>query len=176
MARPKGSLNAYKLTPETHKRICDVIRAGNYIATAAQYAGIHKDTFFEWARRGRQAKSGIYFEFVKDVDLALAQSEAMSLNIITKAAVAGQWQAAAWKLERMYPDRWGRRDHLKSEISGPGGGPVTLRIFDDAGELVEVIEHGNRLPAPEALPEAVGGNLQPLALFPNRSIEQGRED
>ena len=28
-----------------------------------------------------------------------------------KAAGEGSWQAAAWRLERKFPERWGRREH-----------------------------------------------------------------
>jgi hypothetical protein len=38
---------------------------------------------------------------------ASAEAEAKDLARIAAAADAGQWTAAAWRLERKYPQRWG---------------------------------------------------------------------
>ena len=99
----------YKLTPLVQKRITDAITAGNYIETAAAYAGISKDTLFVWLRKGARTHRGVYFEFAKAVDKALADAEVRDVATIATAA-AIHWQAAAWRLERKHPDRWARRD------------------------------------------------------------------
>jgi hypothetical protein len=117
-----------KLTPELQERICLAIRAGNYIEVAASFAGIHKDTFYRWLKRGARASRGIYREFSDAVEKALADSEAGDVARISKAAEQGHWQAAAWRLERKHPQRWGRRDRVQTEISGPGGGPIGVNI------------------------------------------------
>jgi len=99
----------YKLTPLVQKRIVDAITAGNYIETAAAFAGISKDTLYVWMRKGGRKRSGIYWEFSKSVDKALADAEVRDVATIAQAA-AIHWQAAAWRLERKHPDRWARRD------------------------------------------------------------------
>jgi hypothetical protein len=38
----------------------------------------------------------------------MAESEMFDLNVITKAARDGHWQASAWRLERKYPKRYGQ--------------------------------------------------------------------
>jgi len=45
MARPT------KLNFNTHNKIITAIRAGNYIETAAAYAGVNKSTLYEWLKR-----------------------------------------------------------------------------------------------------------------------------
>ena len=129
-----------KLTSETHARIVQAIQAGNYIETAAAYAGISKNTLYEWLRRGAREKERLasnrrarpkkaeqpYLEFADAVEKALAEAEVRDVVTVLKAADAGQWQAAAWRLERKFPDRWGRRDKVQQEISGPDGGPVEV--------------------------------------------------
>jgi hypothetical protein len=97
-----------KLTPEVQKKIVDAIRAGNYMETAAAYAGISKDTFYRWLKRGARAKSGIYKNFHDAVEKALAESEVRDVMIIANAA-ATDWKAAAWRLERKFPERWGKK-------------------------------------------------------------------
>lgn len=104
-----------KLTPELQQKIVDAIRMGAYIETAAAYAGINKSTLYDWMKRGARAKSGKYKEFSNAVEKALAESEMRDLAVIAKAS-RENWQAAAWRLERKFPDRWGRRK-AKSEIA-----------------------------------------------------------
>jgi transposase len=97
-----------KLTPEVQKRIIDALRAGNYVETAAAYAGIGRQTLYDWLHRGAKEGKGAYHEFHEAVEKALAESEVRDVALIAKAAEA-QWQAAAWRLERRAPERWGKR-------------------------------------------------------------------
>jgi len=120
-----------KLTPEIQEEICRVIRAGNYIETAAVYAGIEKKTLYNWMKRGREELERLknnpkarmrkseapYVEFLHAVKKALAEAEVRDVAIIGKAAQEC-WQAAAWRLERRFPERWGRRLDVKQEVQG----------------------------------------------------------
>ncbi len=117
-----------KLTPELQDRIVELIRAGNYIETVCQAVGIGKTTFYRWLERGRNSKTkkGKFWEFWNAIKKAESEAEAFYLDQIRKAAVEGRWQAAAWYLERKYPDRWGRKD--RHELSGPDGGPIELEV------------------------------------------------
>jgi hypothetical protein len=100
-----------KLTHETHAQIVKVVRAGNYLEVAAAYAGISKQSLSVWMRRGaREARKGMetpYAEFSRAITEALAAAEIDDVLRIGQAALT-QWQAAAWRLERKFPDRWGR--------------------------------------------------------------------
>lgn len=170
--RPKDNLGKWvsKFTAEAATQVLDAIRAGNYMETAAAYAGVHKDTFYEWLKNGRtaQQKTGRltaletrFAEFAADVEQALAQAEVRDVAIIGKAAQT-QWQAAAWRLERRMPDRYGRRDRV--ELSG--GQEVTHRVVIEAGaaerlraKLADVITLDSRRVAPgaeRALPPGTG--------------------
>jgi len=104
-----------KLTPELQRTIVVAITGGNYIETAAAMAGVNKETLYAWLRRGAK-EPGIYREFSDAVEKALAQAETRDVLLIGRAAET-QWQAAAWRLERKFPQRWGRRDHLKLSVS-----------------------------------------------------------
>jgi hypothetical protein len=103
--------------------IAQYLRAGNYIETTAALVGIHRDSVYEWLKRGnaeieRVSKSNranirkreaIFVEFTDTVKKAQAQSEAMLVGLIGQAAQKN-WTAAAWRLERKYPDKWGRTE------------------------------------------------------------------
>jgi len=125
-----------KLTPEVQKQICDAIEAGNYIETAAQYAGIEKSTLYSWLKEGARAKSGKKKEFSNAVKKALAKSEMRDVFIIGKAAEQN-WQAAAWRLERKFPDKWGRKEKQTLEHTGKDGGPIETKQHIDLSALSE---------------------------------------
>lgn len=111
-----------KLDYKVQEKIIQAIKAGNYMETAAAYAGISKSTLYDWLKRGEREKQRvaknprykirksekIYVEFSDAVEKALAEAEVRDVLLIGKAAEE-QWQAAAWRLERKFPDRWGRR-------------------------------------------------------------------
>ena len=119
-----------KLTPEVQDKIVNALRGGNYQETAAQFAGIDEATFYRWMERGASEDEGIYCEFRKAVERAKSQAEVRDLALIDKAAQNGSWQAAAWKLERKFPQKWGRVN--RTEISGPEGKPVKVETTTEA--------------------------------------------
>jgi len=98
MARPT------KYTPETVQKITQAIELGATYELACGYAGIHYDTFNEWQKNKA--------EFSDAVKAAEGRAAVKWLAKI-EAAAAKSWQAAAWKLERRYPDKYGRtvQDH-----------------------------------------------------------------
>ena len=101
-----------KLTPEVQKKIVDMISAGNYVETAASYAGVSKVSLYDWMKRGNKASKGIYREFLNVIEKALAESEIRDVLTIGTAAKMN-WQAAAWRLERKSPAKWGRKTNFE---------------------------------------------------------------
>lgn len=123
-----------KISPELVTEISNYVRMGNYVETAAAVAGITKDTLYRWLRKGANAKSGIYKQFSDAVKRAQAEAEARDVGLIGKAAV-DQWQAAAWRLERKFPDRWGRRDRVTH--SGDPDAPIVIKtVWGGADDFV----------------------------------------
>lgn len=119
---------------EVSERVIEFVRAGNYVETAAAAAGISKDTFYAWLRRGARERRRLkkantrpnkteqpYLAFSDAIQKATGEAEARDVMLIAKAATT-QWQAAAWRLERKFPQRWARTE--RHHISGPDGKPV----------------------------------------------------
>jgi transposase len=75
---------------------------------ACNLAGIAHITYSKWLIKYPQFK-----EFIRRVK---AQVEFETLEHIQTAAGGGIWAAAAWFLERKYPQKYGRRDVLKQQI------------------------------------------------------------
>lgn len=103
-----------KFTPEVTSKILTAIRAGNYIETAAAWAGIDKVTLYDWLKQGAAQDAGKFKDFSNAVAEALAHAEIADLNHVGEAAKRGDWRAAAWRLERRNPTKWGRQDAPQS--------------------------------------------------------------
>jgi transposase len=102
-------MKAHKLTPEIQKRIIQAIRIGATYEHAASYGGITRVTLWKWLKKGEEAKSGKLKDFHDAVRKAEGEATVGWLAKIEQAASDGAWQAAAWKLERRYPDEYGRQ-------------------------------------------------------------------
>ncbi len=178
--RPVGT--GIKLTPTVQEKITTAIRHGNYLETAAALAGIQKETFYDWLRKGaRSTTDDIYKDFSDAVFVALAQSEAQAVaaidaagmphpvtrcritrkplfqdgkpvldpdgnqlyitETIEESTVETDWRALAWRLERRFSRRWGRREYLETSITEKPVDEMTDEEID--AELTEILEKGN---------------------------------
>ena len=97
-----------KYTPETVSKILEAISTGASYEHAAAYGGISYETFRTWREE--------FSAFSVAIKKAEAEALVGRLEVIDNAAIDGSWQAAAWWLERKYPDQWGRRDRLELDI------------------------------------------------------------
>lgn len=96
---PAGRKTKYE--PARVKKILDAIRVGATYTHACNYAGISFETFSQWQQK--------YPEFSEQVKEAEGAALVGWLAKIEAAANDGNWQAAAWKAERRYPEDYGRR-------------------------------------------------------------------
>lgn len=77
------------------RRLVAALRAGAYLDVAARASGVDVDALDD------------HPELLERIATARAEGEVASVAVISQAA-RSNWQAAAWLLEREYPDRWGR--------------------------------------------------------------------
>lgn len=125
-----------ELNAETQKRICDMLKIGQTMTTAAEYGGVSRKTVEEWIRRGedrdRRESEEIYAAFAAAVKDAKLTSKIRNVTLITEAAKK-HWTAAAWWLERNYPEEYGRRTAL--EHSGKIEQPPTKKQVIKIGDV-----------------------------------------
>jgi hypothetical protein len=138
-------------------KLCDAIRSGNFLETAATYAGVDESTLHRWLKRGRRKRKGSYHDLAVAFDKAVADSEVLGVARITKAANDGSWQASAWLLERRFPENWGRRERreIKADINS------TMKVKNYGKQSVEEImrllaarDAGGGSPGPAEQPAA----------------------
>jgi len=94
-----------KFTEETRKKILWALRLGNYRKTAAEYAGISERTLGDWLLQGSEQEDTDFADFRKEVLEAEQAAEVRALGVIQQAANR-DWKAAAWYLERKFPQRY----------------------------------------------------------------------
>jgi transposase len=106
-----------KYTPETVDKLTQAIRLGATDELACDYAGIGASTFYAWM----EAKP----EFQETIKQARG---AAAVKWLAKIEQAGEdaWQAFAWKLERRFPQMYGKQ---ALEISGPDGGAIVVKGY-----------------------------------------------
>jgi hypothetical protein len=75
---------------------------------ACELVGVAYSTYSQWL-----VKYPLFKKFIRRVK---AQVEFETLEYIQEAMGGGTWSAAAWFLERKYPQRYGKRDVLKQQI------------------------------------------------------------
>jgi alpha-galactosidase/6-phospho-beta-glucosidase family protein len=97
-----------KLTPALQDKMIEALRVGAVHEDACQYAGIDHATFYRWLQKG-EAGQAPYREFCEAIKEAEGKAVVGWLAEIERAARAGNWQAAAWKLERRRPKAYGRQ-------------------------------------------------------------------
>jgi len=107
-----------KLTEDLISRIVPIIEEGNFAEVAYSSVGIGKTTFYRWLSLGEKATTGVYRDFWNAIKKAEAIAETRYLGVIRDAANSGNWTAAAWYLERRYPDRWGKKDRMDVTSGG----------------------------------------------------------
>lgn len=111
------------LTPEVAQAIVKAVSAGNPRGVAAAAAGVSRATLFRWLARGRRETEGAYRDLCDGVKKAEARAVRRRVGVVRKAAASGAWQAAAWWLERRYPDEFG------------GVKPIIKQLLDKIADL-----------------------------------------
>lgn len=114
-----------KLTPELIAKAYELIKAPNYAKTVYQALGISHTSYYAWIKKGEEWKDGddpLYLAFVESIKKGEAEGEQELLGIV-KTAAKRNWTAAAWMLERMHPEKYGKR----IEVAGSEDKPLLIK-------------------------------------------------
>lgn len=162
-----------KLTKKLQEQICQALRAGNYIEPAAAIHGVTKSVLYNWLKRGGKERARLdkspkarpkktekpYLSFVDAIEKAQGLAEARDVAIIAKAAET-QWQAAAWRLERKFYSRWGRKAAIEVEANHKGMVRQEYHVTIDQRrvELIKMVERDDLREAMRTLALAYASN------------------
>ena len=113
----------YKYSQDVAMVICTYLRKGCTIEAACQAANIARSTYYAWMDEIPEFK-----EFVN------ATESDVEANLLETITSYGDWRAAAWILERRYPQRWGQKRELDVNVTKQTGVDVV------AGMLTNIIK------------------------------------
>ena len=119
------------------------IAKGNYTVTACQLCDIDQTTLWHWVDQGTKdyeaGLENIYTKLIIALKRAEAKAEAELVNVVRESAtIKKEWLPAMTFLERRHPDRWGRKDRTKVEVSGKVEHRIEyVEIELDRGQIIE---------------------------------------
>ena len=120
------------LTDGLRELIVRHLESGTTLAVAAQAAGVTRRTLRNWLAAGEEAEAAAelrqlndreqaYLDLREAAEEARARAQVRALASIQRAGLDGSWQAAAWFLERVFPEEFSAR---RPREKGVGGRPV----------------------------------------------------
>lgn len=115
---------------ESHiEKLEQAILIGATYELAALYAGISKRTFARWRAEMEDADEGTPLAKLRDrLQEAEGRAAFTWLTQIERVANEGNWQAAAWKLERRWPETYGRTMQKIAFTDPSGEQPVIPQL------------------------------------------------
>jgi hypothetical protein len=127
------------LTPQLEAQLVAQVKRVGALSLAARCCGVTPAAVLDWCARGRgtnrhdRPPTPATVRFVRAIEKAQAEFQASRVELIHDAAKAKPecWTAAAWTLERLDPDTWGRRDRV--DVSGQ------ITVTEVRGLLVAMI-------------------------------------
>jgi hypothetical protein len=155
-------------TPENRAKILESVRLGAADLICGMSAGVDYTTIRNWVSRGEREGKGEFFDFSNALKAAKGERVNRWLAMIEKAAQVGTWQAAAWKLERLYSELYGRTVQRIEQV-GPDGKVVKpethvhmtvdlSKLRDDELELYRRLAERGAVESSASPPQGGSGN------------------
>jgi len=131
-----------KLDAKMQKQICALLAKGHTIKTVCQAVVIGERTYYDWCEK--------HPHFSQATTCAIGKSK---IVLVDKLRLSDDWRAAAFLLERRWPDEFGRCD---------------------ARMLPPPAETEKRINVAFILPDLKGKTLQEVANFPVMTEEEAK--
>lgn len=127
-----------KLNQEVINTAAKYVALGTPVKYICDSLLISEVTWYSWYNKGEELDDDRILEtkFFKSVKKAKGDLIARNLQVIEKAAQEGTWTAAAWKLERLDFENFGRKEKLEHS------GKIDKKV--DKEELKQEIEKLNK--------------------------------
>jgi len=140
------------LTPEIIKEISDTLRICATMNDTASYLGVSYGTMQSWIRKGTELMMEVdatgreldeveqlFVNLSVEVEKARAEARIRAVGKI-RSAMDGNWQAAAWYLERSNPKEWSRVS--RTELTGLDGQAIQVDV-DAVNRKLEALLQAN---------------------------------
>ena len=107
--------NPHAIKPSQIRKICDLIRAGNYVKPSVLAVGVNYNTFLDYMKKGKKMIRP-YDEYYQMVEQAKAEFETGAVSTISDSGKEGNVGAYMWMLPRMFPKRWQTTQRIEAEV------------------------------------------------------------
>ena len=116
-----------KITEDLIKIICELKGKGMSNKDICMAVGIHEATLYRWLNKPSARLHRVLSEEFKKAEARYKQE---LLDTIRGAALAKRqyWTAAAWLLERKYPDEFGRPETRKTVVETEDAPKIVLGV------------------------------------------------
>lgn len=117
-----------KKTPEVIEAVLANLREGLTKEVACSQAGISRVTFYKWCEADPQ--------LAEEAQAAVDCSQAILIKAVTSAAFT-DWRAAAWMLERRYPEHFAAKRDLEVNVNNKAdGSDIVVSMIAQAQALL----------------------------------------
>jgi transposase len=122
-----------KLTEDLIQEMARLKRDGLTNKDICRAVGIHEATLYRWVGK---PTTRLHRALCEELKKAESDYKAQLLNTIRAAALAknSYWTAAAWLLERKYPDEYGRVDRRADAGKATDAPTIVLGVTVSAAE------------------------------------------
>lgn len=107
--------NPRAITKKKIESICNLIRCGNYVKTSVKANDVNYNTFLSYMNKGKKGVQP-YEDWYYMVEKAKADAEIDMSMRIHESAESGNIGADMFKLQRMFPQRWGVQKRVEAKI------------------------------------------------------------
>jgi len=117
--------------------LLDNLRSGMSIVAACALSSVSRSSYYSWIKQDP--------EWAEEAEAAIRFGEAVLVSRISQAGV-DDWRAAAWLLERRFPNEWGPRQEVSLATTQDGGAALVVKMIEQTdARLVELkqLEEGN---------------------------------
>lgn len=126
-----------------------------FLESASAFLGISRQSMYNWRKRGQRevrrmaeeetslcrASELLYVKFYHAYTRAMATSEIRATSAVMQAGQVA-WQAAAWQLERRFPERYGTQKREIKELAKVSAEHVEIiaNLRDQINALIEKLQ------------------------------------
>jgi len=146
-----------KLNDEVEVKICGYLACGLPVKDACNLASVSERTYRRWIAEGKLADTGRKRKFWQASTRASSLAVSKLTGIVT-AAAKKDWRAAAFILERRWPQEWAR--HVHADITTDEGRKEVVKHLrntytkDQLRGIRGILRNGNGNGNGQKVPEA----------------------
>ena len=131
-----------KLTPLILETMKTEVARGMPIKWALKIVNISQNVYYDWIRKGKKSNDPTdpYRVFYEEIEMAKALAIGSRIETIRRASDE-HWQAAAWYLERVDSENFGRKSIVNANVNNTIS-QVNLAEMFDKNQIKQILNEG----------------------------------